>query len=436
MSCVLFNWLRGEGMLIARSAILIGEAIEKIMSNVPNGDVERIPLIEASGRYLAEDLIAKQDVPAFDRSLYDGYAIKSVDTLEATKEKAVEFEVVGYIGAGSVFFDEVKAHQAVRIMTGAEMPKCCDAVVMLEHVEEIQKEGKYYIAINKPIHVNERVFKKGQEIEAGTQIVKKGARINAGIMGLLATFGYSEVLVGVKPKVGVLATGSELLEVNEPLAPGKIRNSNSYMLMAQIEKVGADPIYLGKLEDDLEKSYIAILKAIQDVDVLITTGGVSVGDFDYLPEIYERLQAQVLFNKIAMRPGSVTTVAKLGSRFLFGLSGNPSASFIGFELFVRPVLKTLLGNEQPYLISHKANLTEDFPVPNSFTQLIRIKVKVEGTNIFVSSNGLNLSSSITSLVGADALAVLPPSDKGYKKGSVVDILLLSDEGRENRASFL
>ncbi|PYF05211.1 molybdopterin molybdotransferase MoeA [Ureibacillus chungkukjangi] len=416
-------------MLTARKAISIGEAIEKIMGDVCTGVAERVPLMEASGRYLAQDIRANQDVPAFDRSLYDGFAIRAKDTINANQMKLVLIEIVGHIGAGAVFQGEVSDNQAVRIMTGAEMPKCCDAVIMLEHVKELMVDGKSYISIDKQIAENEKVFKKGAEITEGSQLVKKGERISPGIIGLLATFGYSEVLVGAKPKVGVLATGSELLDVEEPLAPGKIRNSNSYMLMAQIEQLGATPVFLGKLEDDLEQSFNAVEQALEKVDVLITTGGVSVGDFDYLPEIYELLGAQVLFNKLAMRPGSVTTVAKVKNQFLFGLSGNPSASFIGFELFVRPVLRTLLGNKQPYLNTHKAILTENFLVPNNFTQLIRAKVKVEGTDIFAFSNGLNMSNSITSLVGADSLVLLPPSKCGYEKGSLVDILLLSEEGQ-------
>jgi molybdopterin molybdotransferase len=416
-------------VLTARKAITIGEAIQRIMRDVQEGSVERIPLTEANDRYLAEEISANQDVPAFDRSLYDGYAIKAEDTIMATSEMPIEFEVVGHIGAGAVFLEELKQNQAVRIMTGAEMPKSSNAVVMLEHVKELNKEGKHFIVVQQPILINEKVFKKGKEIQKGRALVKKGERITPGIVGLLATFGYSDVLVGIKPKVGVLATGSELLEINEPLVPGKIRNSNSYMLMAQVENAGATPIYLGKLEDDLEKSYEAIKAALQKVDILITTGGVSVGDYDYLPEIYDRLNALVLFNKVAMRPGSVTTVAKLQNQFLFGLSGNPSASFIGFELFVLPVIKSLLGNDEPYLFSHKAILTEDYLVPNTFTQVIRTSIKVEGTNVFVSSNGLNMSSSITSIVGAEALVILPPSEIGYEKGSIVDILSLSDKGQ-------
>ncbi len=418
-------------MLIKRNAISIGEAVQKVMSDIEKGVTEKVTLVEASDRYLAEDIVANQDVPAFDRSLYDGYAIRSEDTKNATNAYPVELEVVGHIGAGAVFHNGIQPYQAVRIMTGAEMPEGCNAVIMLEHVKELTKFDKDYIAVDRFISEHERVFKKGQEIQKGTYLIGKGTRITPGIIALLATFGYSEVLVGKKPVVGVLATGSELLEIDEPLVPGKIRNSNSYMLMSQIEKVGAQPKYLGKLEDDLDKSFEVIRNELENVDILITTGGVSVGDYDYLPEIYDRLGATVLFNKIAMRPGSVTTVAKLGRQFLFGLSGNPSASFIGFELFVRPVIRTMLNNKEPYLASQKAILENSYPTPNAFAQLIRTKIENHNSTVCATSNGLNMSSSITSLVGADALVVLPPTESGYEKGEIVDILLLSDEGQED-----
>ena len=418
-------------MLIKRNAISIGEAVQKVMSDIEKGVTEKVTLVEASDRYLAEDIVANQDVPAFDRSLYDGYAIRSEDTKNATNAYPVELEVVGHIGAGAVFHNGIQPYQAVRIMTGAEMPEGCNAVIMLEHVKELTKFDKDYIAVDRFISEHERVFKKGQEIQKGTYLVEKGTRITPGIIALLATFGYSEVLVGKKPVVGVLATGSELLEIDEPLVPGKIRNSNSYMLMSQIEKVGAQPKYLGKLEDDLDKSFEVIRNELENVDILITTGGVSVGDYDYLPEIYDRLGATVLFNKIAMRPGSVTTVAKLGRQFLFGLSGNPSASFIGFELFVRPVIRTMLNNKEPYLASQKAILENSYPTPNAFAQLIRTKIENHNSTVCATSTGLNMSSSITSLVGADALVVLPPTESGYEKGEIVDIFLLSDEGQED-----
>lgn len=263
-------------------------------------------------------------------------------------------------------------------------------------------------------------------------MVEKGTVITPGVIGLLATFGYSKVLVGKRPVVGVLATGSELLDIDEPLEPGKIRNSNSYMLFSQIERAGGRAVYLGKLEDDLEKCLAAVQEALKEVDILITTGGVSVGDYDYMPDIYNRLGASVLFNKIAMRPGSVTTVAKRGKQLLFGLSGNPSASFIGFELFVRPVIRKSLGSKQLHLVCVKAILLEDYPAPKAFTQLIRTKIAYENAKLTVSSVGLNLSSSITSLAGADALLILRPTVESYKRGSEVPILLLSEkEGQEH-----
>lgn len=422
-------------MVEMRTAISIGEAIHKVMDSQVGGLTEMVPLTQAHHRFLAEDILANQDVPAFNRALYDGFAIRAEDTINASDGWPIVFRVIEEIGAGSVFSEAVRPFQAVRIMTGAQIPDDCDAVIMLEHVREFMKDDKKNIEINRIVHSGDCVFRKGEEIQEGDCLVQKGTRITPGVIGLLATFGYSHVPVGKKPIVGILATGSELLDIHEPLARGKIRNSNSYMLMSQVEKAGGEPLYLGKLEDDLEKSIQVIKETLPKVDLLITTGGVSVGDFDFLPEIYKRIGATVLFNKIAMRPGSVTTVAKLGEQLLFGLSGNPSASFIGFELFVRPIIRRSLGNEDVQLSSVQAILDEDFLAPNDFTQLIRTTVFSKGTQMFVSSNGLNMSSSITSLAGADALLVLPPKKGGYRKGAVADILLLTEEKGRKESLF-
>ena len=419
-------------MLQERKAIPIGEAIQKVLADDWVQPVETISLMACAGRFLAEDLIANQDVPAFNRALYDGYAIRAEDTNHKTP---TVFEVVGEIGAGSVFTADVQQYQAVRIMTGAEVPDACNAVIMLEHVEEYEKEERSYIKVQQAIPAGERILQKGAEIRKGSCLVTKGTRITPGVIGLLATFGIHQVPVKKRPVVGVLATGSELLEVDEPLVPGKIRNSNSYMLLAQIEQAGGEPVYLGKLEDDLDKSVEVVREALQRVDILITTGGVSVGDYDYLPDVYKRLGADVLFNKIAMRPGSVTTVAKTSDHYLFGLSGNPSASFIGFELFVRPIIRKRLGNRELHLLSVSAILAEDHPNPNNFTQLIRATCTFENGKIAVASNGLNMSGSVTSLSGADALIVLPPTTTGYKKGDEVDILVLSNGKGQQESLF-
>ncbi|BDH61540.1 molybdopterin molybdenumtransferase [Lysinibacillus sp. PLM2] len=421
-------------MLQERTAIPIYEAITKVLDTYVQLPSEKITLQQSTGRSLAFDLIANQDVPAFNRSLYDGYAIKAENTNNAAPENPVILEVVGEIGAGQLFTEKVGNYQAVRIMTGAQVPSDCNAVVMLEHVKDMSTEMKT-ITIDRTIPIGDRVFHKGQEIREGAILVKRGEMITPGIIGLLATFGYGEIEVIKKPKIGILATGNELLDVHDPLSPGKIRNSNAYMLFSQVIGAGGEAIYLGKLEDNIEQSIQAIKNVLPELDALITTGGVSVGDFDYLPEIYKQLGATVLFNKINMRPGSVTTVAKLGSKMLFGLSGNPSASFIGFELFVRPTIRRFLGNSNLHLLSCKGILMDDELRSTDFTQLIRAKYFLRDTNLFVTSNGLNMSSSISSIAGAEALMILDPEKRTYRKGDEVQILLLSENKGQQESVF-
>ncbi|MDU9692091.1 molybdopterin molybdotransferase MoeA [Priestia aryabhattai] len=415
-------------MLESRTPISIPEAIEKVMTYKRKGSIERVSITESYGRYLGEDIIADQNVPHFNKSLYDGFAVRAQDCVEVSSEHPVEFEVVGEIGAGSVFEEELKPFQAVRIMTGAQVPHPCDAVVMLEVTKSYEKEGKTYMALSRRASKWEHIALKGEETKKGDVLVSKGTRINPGVTAFLATFGYADVAVVKQPIVGVLTTGSELLDVNEPLEPGKIRNSNSYMALAQIVRSGGIPKYLGKLEDDFDRCYEAVEKALEEVDILLTTGGVSVGDYDYLPAIYKKLGANVLFNKIAMRPGSVTTVAERNGQLLFGLSGNPSACYVGFELFVRPIVRSFLHSPAPHLHKTKAVLNGRFKEPNAFTRMVRGEITDEGGRLLVTPVGMDKSGAISSLAAANGLIVLPGGEHGYDRGIEVDVLHLEKEG--------
>ncbi|WKU25192.1 molybdopterin molybdotransferase MoeA [Priestia megaterium] len=415
-------------MLESRTPISIPEAIEKVMTYKRKGSIERVSITGSYGRYLGEDIIADQNVPHFNKSLYDGFAVRAQDCVEVSNEHSVEFEVVGEIGAGSVFEEELKPFQAVRIMTGAQVPHSCDAVVMLEVTKSYEKEGKTYMALSRRASKWEHIALKGEETKKGDVLVSKGTRINPGVTAFLATFGYADVAVVKQPVVGVLTTGSELLDVNEPLEPGKIRNSNSYMALAQIVRSGGIPKYLGKLEDDFDRCYEAVEKALEEVDILLTTGGVSVGDYDYLPAIYEKLGANVLFNKIAMRPGSVTTVAERNGQLLFGLSGNPSACYVGFELFVRPIVRSFLHSPAPHLHKTKAVLNGRFKEPNAFTRMVRGEITDEGGRLLVTPVGMDKSGAISSLAAANGLIVLPGGEHGYDRGIEVDVLHLEKEG--------
>ncbi|AST90392.1 molybdopterin molybdenumtransferase [Sutcliffiella cohnii] len=433
----LINWYykKVEGVrgltVETRKPIPVKEAIRKVMKFAEIGSNEEVLLPDSYGRYLAEDLIASHDVPPFHKSPYDGFAIRAIDSKEASQLNEIEFKVIDEIGAGFVTTKKVGPFEAVRIMTGAQMPYECDAVVMLELTKEYERDGKKYMSIKRSFRSGDNVSFQGEDTKKGTPLVEKGTRINPGVQALLATFGYEKVRVSKKPLIGIFATGTELLEVNEPLVPGKIRNSNAYMVQGQVIRSGATFRYFGKLNDQLDECFEAIKNALDEVDILITTGGVSVGDYDYLPAIYERLGANVLFNKIGMRPGSVTTVAELNGKLLFGLSGNPSACYVGYELFVRPVVKTMLRSYTPYLQSVDAILEEDFPKPNPFTRFVRGAATFKEGHLVVKTSGLDKSNVVTSLSGANVLIVLPGGTRGFTKGDKVTILLLEEEQGTN-----
>ncbi|PGT20786.1 molybdopterin molybdotransferase MoeA [Bacillus cereus] len=418
-------------MLEKRIPISVAEAVARVMEYAHQGETEKFSLIDSYGRILGEDVVADHDVPHFDRSPYDGFAIRAEDTKEASSSNPIQFEVIGEIGAGFVFTKEVKAFQAVRIMTGAAIPAGCNAVVMLELTEGFEENEKTYMKLKRSFASGDNISFKGEDVKRNTVLVKKGTVINPGVAALLATFGYSSVHVVKQPIIGIVTTGSELLEVHEQLKEGKIRNSNSYMIAAQIERAGGVVQYYGQFADDFETCYNTVKKAIKEVDILITTGGVSVGDYDYLPAIYERLQANVLFNKIAMRPGSVTTVAELEGKLLFGLSGNPSACYVGCELYVRPVIQTCLHMKDPHIYRAEAILQKDFPKANPFTRFVRGRVEIVDDQLQVIPVGLDKSSAISSLAEANAIIVLPGGTRGFEAGITVSVLLLeSNMGSE------
>lgn len=412
-------------MSLMRKPIPVKEAVQLVVDNASSLGVEKIPLGKALGRVLGEPIIAKHDVPPFDRSPYDGFAIRAEDSAGASGENRRQFQVIEEIGAGYVASRGLEKGEAIRIMTGAPIPEHANAVVMLEQTME---EGQTF-TLRKPFEAGENISVQGEDAKTGELLIEAGEVIHPGTIALLATFGYAEVTVAKVPVVGILSTGTELLEVDEPLIPGKIRNSNGPMIAAQLERMGIACRSYGMLGDDLEACFGAVKKALEETDVLITTGGVSVGDYDYLPAIYEQLGAEVLFNKVAMRPGSVTTVARLGEKLLVGLSGNPSACFTGFELFTRPALLKMMGATKLYMPRMQATLGDDFSKPNPFTRFIRAVWEMTDEGMIATPAGFNKSSAVSSIARGNCIIVLPSGTRGYTKGAAVDVLLLgSDTG--------
>ncbi len=412
-----------------RQPILVQEAIQKVHQYEKYGQVEWVPLRNSLERFIAEDILADHDVPAFDRSPYDGFALRAEDTKEASSEHPVEFEVIDHIGAGVVSAKTIGPFQAIRIMTGAKIPNGANVVIMLELTQTFEKDSKSYMSLKRPLKKGDNISRQGEEVLEGNVMLKKGTKVTPGVTALLATFGYAVVPVVKKPVIGIISTGTELLQVSDAMVDGKIRNSNLSMVYAQILKAGGEPLDLGGVSDDFDKSYQAVKAALEKVDFFITTGGVSVGDFDFLPAIYEKLGAEVLFNKVAMRPGSVTTVAAMpNGQLLFGLSGNPAACFVGFELFVKPMIYKWSLKKQPFPDFAEAKLTHDFPKANPFTRFVRAALQFTGSQLSVTPTGLDKSSAVTSIAEANCFIVLPGGTRGFKAGDQVHVLLFQHEG--------
>lgn len=430
-----FYLLRSYGRIILvveiRKPIQIEDAVQRVMKYAKLGEKETVSFDDCENRRLAEPIVAKHNIPSFDKSPYDGFALRASDTTYASPDNPQELEVVEHIGAGDLATKQLEEGQATRIMTGAQIPEGATCVAMFEVCQSYKKEDKDYIAITNTFEEGQNIITEGSEVKLGDQLIEAGTVINPGVKALLATFGYAEVKVAKKPVVGVIATGTELLDIHEPLEPGKIRNSNAYMICSQINRAGGKAKYLGKLVDELEPSFEKISHSLEEVDMLITTGGVSVGDFDLIPAILEKLNANVLFNKIAMRPGSVTTVALANDKFIFGLSGNPSACYVGFELFTRPIINALLFSKNPYQRRIKAKLGEDFPKFNPFTRFVRSYVTYENANVVVKLAGMDKSNVVSSLANTNCLMQLPGETSGYQSGDEVEVILLEDtEGQE------
>ncbi|MFD2925309.1 molybdopterin molybdotransferase MoeA [Halobacillus naozhouensis] len=418
-------------MNLHRQPIPVEEAVQRVMKHRPSQKLEEVRLEDSYGRMLAEDIKATHPVPPFSKSPYDGFALSAADTAQASKESPARFVVTETVAAGHRASRPLESGEAVRIMTGAEIPKGATAVAMFEICQTDEQANTTYMTIKRSLEDGQNIIGQGTETEEGEVLVHKGETINPGIQAVLATFGYANVRVYQRPRVGVFATGTELLDINQPLEPGKIRNSNAYMILAQIERSGAEPIYLGKLADDFDTCFEAVQQALSKVDCLITTGGVSVGDYDLMPDIYEKLGADVLFNKIAMRPGSVTTVAALGGQLLFGLSGNPSACYVGYELYTHPFIQGYLGNQRVYHNVIDAQLGADFSKPNPFTRFVRGFVRYEQGKVCVYPAGIDKSAVVTSLAHSNVLIVLRGGTRGYQRGDVVRAILLEDrEGTE------
>ena len=332
--------------------ISVTDAIKIVLGQVLPLPAETISLETARGRYLAEDIVADTDMPPFDRSQMDGYAVRS-DDLRAVPTR---LKIVGESAAGRGWHQEMKSGEAVRIMTGAPVPAGADSVQQVELTREADGE----VEILEPVALGRSIVRRGSEIKAGATVMNAGERITAATMAVLASFGYAQVKVGRRPKIAVLATGSELVAVDQQPGQDQIRDSNNFTIGAYAELAGAEVERLPLAGDDSALLSNQIAAAVERSDLLITSGGVSVGAYDFTKPALRELGAEFFFERVALRPGKPTVFARLPNGTLFfGLPGNPVSVSVTFNLFARTAILAMQGASHPELQADWAVLARD-----------------------------------------------------------------------------
>lgn len=383
------------------------EALEIILSSAIATGNERVGLEESSGRVLAENVYSDMDMPPFDKAAVDGYACRRSDL-------GMELKVMELIAAGQVPSQRIEKGQCTKLMTGAMVPQGADMVLMVEVTNETIPG---YIRFTGGESATNIAY-KAEEIKTGDLVVKKGVQILPQHVAVLASVGYVNPLVSKKPRVAILSTGDELVEPREKPGPGQIRNSNATQLVAQVLKADAIPNYMGIVADTKEATDRALKRALAENDMVLVTGGVSVGDFDFVPEIMRKNQVEILFEKVAIKPGRPTVFGRTGHSSIFGLPGNPVSSFINFEVFVKPLLFKMMGLQwQPKNFTLQMEV-DFYRKKADRLEFLPVIINPSGTVDLVTYHG---SAHIHALCHANALMTIPAGINSFKKGESVHV---------------
>lgn len=370
---------------------------------VPLPRTERIPLTAALGRVLAEDVIAQSDVPPFDRSPYDGYAFQAADTVSASREHPVILRVLEEVPAGSMWTQTVTSGAATKILTGAPVPPGADAITKYEDTEFTADS----VTLFTPFRSGENVVPRGEDVRTGDRLVPKGTVIDAALLGSLASQGMTEPLVYHRPRVGVLTTGSELLEAGDALSGGKIVNSNRYTFQGVLAEAGCEPVFLGAPGDTIGAIARAMEEGLAQCDAILTTGGVSVGDYDMTPAALDAVGAATLIRELDLKPGGACAYAERNGKLFFCLSGNPASALTNYYAVVLPALRKLAGLRTPELSTLRVRIKTDYPKKSPKTRLLRGRLDLSGGTARMDLAEAQGNGVLHTMIGCDLLAVVP-----------------------------
>jgi molybdopterin molybdotransferase len=403
--------------------VSVSEAQKIILDSVSPLNGESISLMEASNRILYEDIVSDMMIPPVDDSAMDGYAIIADDTHGASRDNPVRLRIIGEIQAGgSVIGKRVSNGTAIRIMTGASIPEGADSVIQFEETEE--KAGYVKIFSESVKYGNCKCA--GENIKKGDKVLQKGDRLRSADVGILASLNYTAVKVYRRPTVSIVSTGDELAETGEKLRVGQIRNVNAYTLFSEVRKYNALPRYLGIARDTMKDTKEKLLEALES-DVVLSTGGVSMGKYDFVKEIYSDLGIEILFEWINVKPGRPCTFGKKENKLVFGLPGYPVPTLTSFIQFVRPALLKLMGAKKLNKPVVGAFLEEDISKHSGGVNLLRGYFTIKNNEFYVSTTGSQKSSVLRSMSKANCLIVIPENTREVKAGEKVAIQLIDHD---------
>ncbi|MBI3006272.1 MAG: molybdopterin molybdotransferase MoeA [Ignavibacteriales bacterium] len=403
--------------------ISVDEAKKIILASVEPVDTEQIPLAESHYRVVAEDVASQDDIPPFDNSSMDGYALYAAEVQDAHSASPVTLKVLEEVQAGDVSQKTLEKGTAVHIMTGAPIPDGADAVIE----QELTSSRNGTVGIASPVIKGKNIRRKGEDVRAGQVVVRKGTRLSASHMGALASVGRASVVVFRKPKVAFLTSGNELVRVDSALGPGKIRNSNAYSMLGLLEEAQCSPVELGMTPDNEEVLTRKVNEGIHN-DALITSGGVSVGKYDLMLKAMENASVERKFWKVNIKPGGPFAfgVFKRNGKAVpvFALPGNPVSTMVTFLQFVLPGLQKLMGMIPSSRLHVKARLEHDITKKDSKRHFVRGIVRNEAGALVVTTTGSQSSGVLTSMTAANCFIVLPEERKDPKVGEEVEVELL------------
>jgi len=407
------------------------EARNKMLEGIKSLPSEKCPLAGLLGRVLAQDVTASFDIPPRDNSAMDGFAVIASDIAEATEQSSVTLQIIEDVPAGKVATKSLKPGQAIRIMTGAQVPEGADAVVPVELTEgKLQPFDKLRVhekcKILQAVKQGANIRKQGEDVKAGQSLIPKGTRLRPQEVGLIASLGLTDVLVYKQPVVGVLSSGNEIADPGQPLKPGQIYDANRFSVAGQVNEAGAKVNDYGIVPDDLSSIKDALNKASQECDVIITSGGVSVGDYDLMKQALSEL-GSMNFWQVKQKPGKPLAIGHINGKPVIGLPGNPVSSMVVCDQYVRPLLLKMQGCRDIFKKPISAVCDQDIRKQSGRTEFLRAKVEWRDGGYHAMLTGPQGSGILTSMVQADGLMILQEECEGVKPGDLVQVELFSQE---------